>query len=105
MRQKQKLRITDTNTIAVFEQSSLYWHVVNERAVETLEIGEHEPAFFLFDFGMTTRDGCVGNAQIRRGLTTNDERLFVEGEDCSFEFARNGCETRRHGQTRLTGYL
>src|SRR5829696_3670117 len=51
---------------------------------------------------MTAGDGGVGDAEMGGSLTTNDQRLFVDGEDCSLEFARYCCETRRHCSPQIT---
>ena len=42
MDQEQKLRIADAHTIAVLEHAALDRHVVNKRAVKTLEIRDDE---------------------------------------------------------------
>src|SRR5947207_4940353 len=104
--EKKKLRIADAHPIAMLEQAGLDRHVVDERAVQTLEVSNYKAFVFFFDFRMTPRDRGVGDAKIRLRLTANNHRLFVDGEDCSFEFARHCCETRWHwwNNTRLPDF-
>src|SRR5687768_2074465 len=50
--QKHKLRVADSQTIAVLENARLDGHIVDERAVETLEVGDYVAVVLLFDLGV-----------------------------------------------------
>src|ERR1041384_917819 len=70
--------------------------------LKTVEIRDDEYVVFFLDPGVTTRDGGIGDAEMGGSLTTNNHRLFVDGEDSSPEFARYCCETRRHLFPQIT---
>src|SRR6185369_3973077 len=101
--EKEKLRIADPHTIAVLETASSHRHVVYESAVEAIEIGDDEIVVFFLDSGVTARDGGIGNAEVRGGLATDDERV-VDVEDGALQFACDGCDTRRHFRQDFTRF-
>jgi hypothetical protein len=54
MQQKEKLRIADAHAISMLKRSSLHRNVVDKRAVEAVEVGDHKLLAFFLDLRVTS---------------------------------------------------
>jgi hypothetical protein len=68
----------------MLEKARFNWQIVDERAVETLEIGNDETIVLFLDLRVTARHGSVGDANVGRGLAANDKRLVGDDENRPF---------------------
>lgn len=68
----------------MLEDARLDGQIVDEGAVETFEVRDDEAVVLSFDPRMAARDGGIGDADIRSGLATDHERVYVDGEDGPF---------------------
>src|SRR6266480_2747929 len=70
--------------------------VIDERAVETFEIGYDELLVFLFDLGMTAGNRSVGNAKRGGSVASNHHGQVFNRKDVALKSSGNGSESRVH---------
>src|SRR5205823_14179278 len=61
--QEEKLRIPDAHAVAVLESSPFHRHVIDEGAVETIEVEYYKLLLFFVDLGMPARNGSIRDAK------------------------------------------
>src|SRR5258705_12989579 len=96
MKQEKKLRLANTDSIAVFPLTAFDRNVVDKRAVQTFQICDYEALVRFLDERVTTGHRGVGYAHLGGPFAADYNLIFVNGEDGSFEFAGDSGESRLH---------
>lgn len=96
MQEKKKLRIADTNAVAVLEVATAYRNVVDKRSIQTIQVRDYELLSFALNCGVAAGDRRIGNAECCRILAANNYGRVRYVEDSALKFTGNGSESRVH---------